>query len=216
MESFLIRVYTKGAEVHRPVHVASTLASAMEYLAQAVDGPFPTRVLLVETRDAEVTVFNNAWRSRGWYEMGFLLTKMFRAEDVYFLCQPNTIGKTGGKLHGQYGGVQLIRLERGAVVRSISLVNDGGRWVFTTQGEPAPFEKLEQYQAPRKSDRFSPALLEEYLGAMNLFPFSDEFYVVDRTHPAVGIEITMSGSERPNEFRPISLQAIKEAYGPFE
>jgi hypothetical protein len=213
---FLSGLYTKGATIHRPVEAGSSLSLAMEYLAQGVDDEFPTRLLLLSTRDARTAVFNNAWRSRGWFEMAFALTKTLQTDDVYFLSQANTVRKAGATLRGQYGGVQLVRVDKGTMARSISLVNDGGRWVFTTQGEPAPYEKPAQYRAPKKADRFPQALLEEYLRAMKLAPFRDEFYLVDRSHPAMGVEIEISGSERASKFPPITLSAIKERYGPFE
>ena len=47
--------------------------------------------------------------------------------------------------------------------RSIAAATDGGRWVFETSGEPFDFERLDQYARRRKSERFPPKLLYEYL-----------------------------------------------------
>lgn len=47
--------------------------------------------------------------------------------------------------------------------RSIAAMNDGGRWVFETSGEPFEFEHPEYYTHRRKSQRFTSALLYEYL-----------------------------------------------------
>lgn len=49
------------------------------------------------------------------------------------------------------------------VVRSITAMNDGGRWVFETFGEPFAFERLDEYQHRLKRCRFTCSLLYEYL-----------------------------------------------------
>jgi hypothetical protein len=57
--------------------------------------------------------------------------------------------------------------------RAIVAANDGGRWVFETSGEPYEFERLDQYSRRRKSERFPPELLYEYLGALGV-PYDSE------------------------------------------
>ena len=52
--------------------------------------------------------------------------------------------------------------------RSVVAANDGGKWVFETSGEPFDFEDLEQYKRRRKSERFPPELLYEYLRALGV------------------------------------------------
>lgn len=47
--------------------------------------------------------------------------------------------------------------------RSIVATNDGGEWVFETAGEPLTFEDSARYARRRKSDRFTPDMLYEYL-----------------------------------------------------
>jgi hypothetical protein len=53
-------------------------------------------------------------------------------------------------------------------VRSIAASYDGGRWVFETSGEVLPFEDEAAYNAARKADRFSPALLLAYLSKLGV------------------------------------------------
>ena len=57
--------------------------------------------------------------------------------------------------------------------RSITAANDGGKWVFETSGEPFEFEDLERYKRRRKSERFPPELLYEYLRQLGV-PFDVE------------------------------------------
>jgi hypothetical protein len=53
-------------------------------------------------------------------------------------------------------------------IRSIAAANDGGSWIFETNGEPLPFEDHQAYDAKRKSERFSPDLLLSYLAALGV------------------------------------------------
>jgi hypothetical protein len=72
--------------------------------------------------------------------------------------------------------------------RSVCAMNDGGRWVFHQSGVPFEFEEVEAYCATRKRDRFRPEMLDRYLRHFALKPFVDDFYVVDRSKPAVLLE----------------------------
>jgi len=215
LRSFLAEFSTSGIDVSQPASVGSTLEEALVYLATAVDGKFPTRILLLQTRGPGTVVFNNAWRSRGWLEFAYPITKKLQTADTYFLLQPNTIKTTDGQTRGQYGALQLIRLASGRLLRSLSLVNDGGRWVFTASGEPSAFEHPEAHQATKVRERFTESLLKEYLSAMGLFPFNDDYYLVDREHPAIGISMSMSGTQQPDRFPPITLEEIDARYGSF-
>jgi hypothetical protein len=52
--------------------------------------------------------------------------------------------------------------------RAIVSANDGGEWVFETTGEPFAFERMDQYTSRRKSRRFTPELLYEYLRRLDV------------------------------------------------
>lgn len=72
--------------------------------------------------------------------------------------------------------------------RSVCAMNDGGRWVFEQSGEPFPFESLDDYDRPRKRERFTHELLAEYLAHFDLFPFEDAFFTVNLESPAILLE----------------------------
>ncbi len=84
--------------------------------------------------------------------------------------------------------------------RSIAASNDGGRWTFSSIGEPYPFEQVDAYSRPRKRDRFTRELLDLYLREFKLNPFRDDFYAVSSSRSAVGLERTSRWSNRPPEF----------------
>lgn len=69
--------------------------------------------------------------------------------------------------------------------RSISAVDDGGRWVFSQVGEPFEFEDLAAYGRRRIRDRFTIAMLSEYLRSLGVPVDADlgltQTQVVERT-----------------------------------
>jgi hypothetical protein len=52
--------------------------------------------------------------------------------------------------------------------RAIVAALDGGEWVFEATGDPLPFEQPEQYARRRKSERFTPELLFDYLRELDV------------------------------------------------
>jgi hypothetical protein len=98
---------------------------------------------------------------------------------------PHTIRKTPTGEHGRYGGtiLELYSAETSGrsllnIRRSISAVNDGGRWRFDANGEPLDFERSERYKARQIRDRFTPEMLDEYLRHFGIQFFSPDFYNV--------------------------------------
>lgn len=61
-------------------------------------------------------------------------------------------------------------------VRTISAINDGGRWRFDATGEVQPFEVSENYRRRRVAERFDEAMLVDYCAALGLRPFDPSFY----------------------------------------
>ncbi len=62
------------------------------------------------------------------------------------------------------------------VERRVSAINDGGKWVFATRGEPQAFEQPERYKARKIEDRLDWAMLSEYCKSLGIYPFDEEFY----------------------------------------
>lgn len=84
--------------------------------------------------------------------------------------------------------------------RSIAAANDGGRWVFHSEGELFDFEDPDTYRAPKKKERLDKDLLARYLANFGLAPFSDAFYPVTAQAPAVLLERKSRWEPGPPEF----------------
>lgn len=123
----------------------------------------------------------------------------------------HTLKKVGDRQWiGKYGGMILQVFDAGKSRRTISAMNDGGRWDFYQKGEPFEFEELDAYQNRRIKDRFTFEMMRRYLGELGVCPFdmdsyicSDDvpFYVIDRNCPLPGQrEIEYGGFRYEGEF----------------
>lgn len=69
--------------------------------------------------------------------------------------------------------------------RSIGASNDGGRWTFDESGERFAFERSESYGLPRKRDRFTRAMLEDYLREFGIPGLDDRLFAGAAAEPAI-------------------------------
>jgi len=90
--------------------------------------------------------------------------------------------------------------------RSVSAVNDYGKWTFEATGSVQPFEKPDRYQARAVKNRFTPEMLEEYCSALGIRLFDGEFY-----GPAGNL--VKIGDPLPPEFVAISLAEAQSRLG---
>lgn len=104
------------------------------------------------------------------------------------ICSTHASAKWPGNVWEVYAPEHLGGKPPLGYLRSISAMNDGGKWSFNESGTPFPFEKTELYLLPRRSDRFNRSVFEEYLERFNLTPFSEGSYLVSSDQPAVILE----------------------------
>ena len=112
------------------------------------------------------------------------LAELLKCRTLAVACVPQTLSSKDKDAKGTYGAVQfqLFAPERREFLnyeRSISVANDGGRWVFNVTGSVQPYEKTDSYEASRVMDRFTPELLEEYCAALEIRLFETNFYGPD-------------------------------------
>jgi hypothetical protein len=72
------------------------------------------------------------------------------------------------------------------------LENNAGKWEFTAEGEPQPFEDIKQYRVKKISERLSFDLFSQYLKSLGIFPFSSDYYLPLRSGPARLVELGRS------------------------
>lgn len=86
-------------------------------------------------------------------------------------------------------------------------------WFFKEEGTVQPFEKPEHYSAKKKKDRFTPELLNEYLLAMDIRAFDDDFYMPDGK--AIVVESIMKDTKYGEPKSLEAFQVEKETFSPY-
>jgi hypothetical protein len=169
------------------------------------------RWVLIPTKSNWTACFDNSWKGGDATPYLRALTNKFKYRGLRMLAEPTTI-RGANKEHGRWGGLIMTiygpeKTDWLNVVRTLSLINEGGRWKFHQSGTPMPFEKLEQYQAKRTKERLTETLFREYLAALELHPFDEEFYLPPEKGPAILLEHQLLPSTVERTF---TLQDVKQ------
>lgn len=159
------------------------------------------RFLFVPTATPWVAYFDNGYQGGDPLSIISYLAKQVQARGLRTVAIPNTIegefktarGQYGANIFELYGPQDTDFLN---YIRSITLANDGGKWVFAQSGTPLPFEDTSLYKARDVKQRFNFDTLQQYLKNLNLFPFEEDFYLPASNNKAILIE--KSGPVNPN------------------
>jgi len=155
------------------------LAQLLETLLPMRRGT-PSRELYVPTRSTWTAMFSN------YYPWPDLSNELNHARlhagvrGVWITLARDTFGTT--KPHGRPGATALVVYDGPDLFdcRQIALSRETSRWKFSLNGPPLPFEDLTAYDKPRKTDRFTPAMLRQYLAALGIDAFNPDWYAPDR------------------------------------
>ena len=137
------------------------------------------RKLVVATRNPEwVAEFDCGARGGDPTTLVGYVAGVLNTEGVCVMDEPYR--PADGK--GPYGACQLTMFGPQGhyflnYVRSVSVVQDGGKFCFDQTGEVQPFEDVSAYARRRVRDRFTPEMLVQYTAAMGLAPFDVDFYI---------------------------------------
>jgi hypothetical protein len=214
-----IRGYTAWQEsIHAPLGRAITLEQVSGTLDQVLSSLLPltsiisTRELFVPTASVWVAFFDNGWRGSDAAAPMSYLAQALGCRGLRMTAIPDTMDAAPADPRSRYGAVVLEVYGPEPTrflnyVRTISVVNDGGRWCFDQSGEPFPFERVERYVG-RKQDRFTSEMLSDYLDQLGLRPFDESFYLPQGTMASL---IRKQGSLPPGLRNYTLAQARSEA-----
>ena len=168
-----------GWQAPKPREIRGGLRDALEALLPLTDMGV-TRELLVPTRGRWTAYFANFVLGSDPFGPMSYAAKSLGCRTLRVAAVLNTIN---GK-RGRYGATVLVlygpdEVDFDNAVRRVEMVNDSGRWMFRTNGEPFPFEETERYSERRVRDRFTPEMLERYLAALGIHAFDESFYMPD-------------------------------------
>jgi hypothetical protein len=166
------------------------------------------RYLFLPTRGPWAAYIENGWQGTDASSAVAVMARKLGCRGLRVVAVPHT--QRGNK--GRYGAVILdvFSPHKGGpeYLRALEAVNDGGRWVFYSSGEPFPFEEPERYAARRVKDRFTFDMLKRYLHHLGLSPFEEGFYLPEG-QPAWLVEKTGPVYPHHQEF---TLAQVRENF----
>jgi hypothetical protein len=141
----------------------------------------PRRKLLMQTASDWTAYFDNGSNGGDPASAVGYMAEYLKCRGLAVACVPQTLMSERKDAKGTYGAVQfqLFAPEPREFLnyeRSISVANDGGRWVFNATGAVQPYEKPANYEARGIRNRFTPEILEEYCAALGIRLFAVDFY----------------------------------------
>jgi len=171
-----------GAEFDRqPRHeeFVGSLESALARL-EPLTTP-PTKVLLMETRSNWTVFFDNGLRVSDPESAVGHLCAVKPCRGIVVHCSPDRSEVTDRDALRIYGIVsfRMFATHQTAWLnqeRAVVAMNDGGSWLFSTEGAEQGFEEPERYAARRIRDRLTDEMLERYCGALGIRLFDESFY----------------------------------------
>lgn len=178
-----------------------TVSGDLEQLLRALPplhtGPRHRFLLLPTASPGWTAYFDDGAHGSAAFPHLVALARLAGLRCVRACAVPDTASGRGRTPGGRYGATVFevygeSKAQLAGVERSVELLNDGGRWRFSQDGPPLPFEDLDAYRARRMRDRLSPRLLERYLVELGLRAFDEDFYapagsgvLVERHGPGV-------------------------------
>lgn len=168
----------------------------------------PNRALFVRTSSDWTAYFDNSARGTDAFPVVSYLAEQLRCRGVRVTGIPDTFragkgGRYGARLLEVYGPMSAEHVN---VERLISVVNDGGRWIFDSAGTLLPFEDTSAYAERNVQKRFTWRNLESYCRALGLAPFEASFY----QREAVLVEVL---TDQPRNARYFSLAEVRRHMG---
>jgi hypothetical protein len=165
-----------GVQVER---LSGPLDSMLPILEPLTAGTRP-RELLVETAGGRWTAYFDCLLT-GTDAVSAIghLSRTLKCQGLAIRCEPDVPSSDGRP--ARMGATQFelfgpLPTEFINYVRTVSVINDGGRWRFDANGTVQWFEDVSRYEARRVRSRFDAAMLRDYCRALGVDPFDTSAY----------------------------------------
>lgn len=178
-----------GAEL---VDSPADFAGSIDRLQPLVMGGV-SRELVVGTNSSWTAIFDNSYTGGALSSTVSHLARALGTHGVAIVSIPqDEYGQRvrwGARQFEMFGPIATDFVN---FVRTISVVNEGGRWRFDANGTVQDFEDVTAYRRRRVADRLTNEMLEKYARALGIDPFSEAYY----TGPSVLIDAPRPELER--------------------
>ena len=150
------------------------------------------RYLFVPTASSWTAFFDNGHHGTDVFSKVSRLSKLLECKGLRVVAVPETKEGEFKGARGRYGALIFEVYGPGEnpynYLRSIYVMNDGGKWEFGQNHTPFPFEDTESYSKHKIKQRFTFEMLKAYLKELGLSPFEEDFYLPPGNNQAVLVE----------------------------
>jgi hypothetical protein len=131
------------------------------------------RYIWVQTIGGWTAYFDNSVIGSDTFGPISYLAEQMRCRGFAIGCRAGTRKRGASVSFSLYGPEPTEWLN---LVRTVSAVEDEGRWTWTATGTVQTFEEVERYRQRRVRDRLTPDTLAQYCAAIGIRPFDESFY----------------------------------------
>ncbi|MGI4831347.1 MAG: hypothetical protein ACRYFU_24680 [Janthinobacterium lividum] len=133
------------------------------------------RFLFIPTASSWTAFFDNGHQSTDAFSPLSYLARTIgcQALRVFYIPDGTFVSKHPARLFELYGPDKTDWLN---VIRSVGAISDK-RWVFHATGAVQSFEQTDRYALKTVKDRFTPEMLDQYLRALGIRAFQEDFYL---------------------------------------
>jgi hypothetical protein len=167
-------LWRKSIGVYPGQHQRGDLAALLNTLLP-LTGP-QVRYIWIKTCSGWTSYFDNFLNGSDPFGPISYLAGVLKCRGVTVSYRPQNEACEGGASFSLFGAGQTDWLN---CIRSISAINEGGRWRWDANGMVQPFEETERYQARRIRDRLTPDMIERYCASLGIRPVDASYYQKD-------------------------------------
>lgn len=131
------------------------------------------RVLFIPVEKGWTAYFDNGWRGADAGSVISYLSRTIGCKGVRSCYIPNLSNRLGAVIMEIYSATNTEFIN---TLRSVSVINDGRKWLFSAAGKIQPFEYVDKYKATKIRDRFTESMLKDYLMSLGIHAFDSDCY----------------------------------------
>jgi hypothetical protein len=170
------------------------------------------RALFVPTASSWTAYFDNGHQGTDAFPPMSYLAQRLGCRGLKVMAVPDSKEGTTKPGRGRYGAITMElygpqKTDWLNFIRAISLTNQGSKWEFVSTGTPFPFEDTARYQTRNVKQRFSFELLAEYLRALGVMAFEENFYMPTERPTALLVERIGPANKNLKEFTLAEVQS---------
>jgi hypothetical protein len=132
------------------------------------------RYMFIPTRSEWTAFLDNGHQGADVFSPLSYMAEKLSCEAVRATYDPGTRGRSNLAVIWELYGPHVVDFSN--TVRAVFVADDGNGLIFSENGQSQSYEDVEKYSIRQKRDRFTPQMLDQYLRALGIEAFDENFY----------------------------------------